>query len=245
VTSGDDGLGQNYLDRLAAFLERFDDLLARDPAAALSHIGNPPPEFADEPDVLLAEGEALWRACGAARARDFLVSLVEGAPDLSDARHMLAEVLEELGESEKAIEQHLQTLWLDSEMDALGGCPESAEVEWIAEVAEATLAQLPDNIATKLGNVAAILEPRPSLELVKSGFDSRALGLFEGPTSVEHGMLSAPPELSRIVLYTGCLVDAFGTEREELEAQVRITVLHEIGHYFGLEEDELERLGLD
>lgn len=241
---GEPSSGQDDLATLAAFLERFDELLDRDPAASLVHIRNSPARLSEEPEVLLAEAEALCHACGPTHARDFLVALVERAPDLSDARHRLADVLEELGDREGAILQHLQTLWLDCEMDALEGCSDCADVELIAEVAEATLEGLPEPVKAKLGNVAVVLEPRPSRDLVMSGFDSRALGLFEGPTSAEHGMMCAPPELSRIVLFTRCLLDAFGAEREELVEQVRITVLHEIGHYLGLEEESLARLGL-
>jgi predicted Zn-dependent protease with MMP-like domain len=195
--------------------------------------------------VLLAQGEALFAARGPEAARAFLEPLVQRAPDLSDAGHMLAEVLEDLGDERGAIEQHLRTLRLDTQLDALSGEPEPKEIDAIAEVAEATLGSLPETTRQRLGDVAVLLEARPSQELVASGFDSRALGLFEGPTSVEMGMMWSPAEPTRIVLFTHCLLDAFGGDDEELREQVRITVLHEVGHYLGLEEEDMVRLGLD
>jgi predicted Zn-dependent protease with MMP-like domain len=47
-----------------------------------------------------------------------------------------------------------------------------------------------------------------------------------------------------IAIYRLPLEDAF-PDRAELEQEIRITVLHELGHYFGMDEDELERLGYD
>jgi predicted Zn-dependent protease with MMP-like domain len=49
---------------------------------------------------------------------------------------------------------------------------------------------------------------------------------------------------TRIVLYTANLT-ASCQDQDELEREVEITVLHEVGHYFGLDEDDMERLGLD
>jgi predicted Zn-dependent protease with MMP-like domain len=49
---------------------------------------------------------------------------------------------------------------------------------------------------------------------------------------------------TRIVLYACNLLAEF-PEAEDLREQVEVTVLHEVGHFFGLDEDDLERLGLD
>jgi predicted Zn-dependent protease with MMP-like domain len=94
--------------------------------------------------------------------------------------------------------------------------------------------------ARRLEHVPVILEDRPSGSLVAEGFDPRAFGLFEGPTD---GVRDEPAP-TRIVLYAANLLAEFPDE-PELSEQIEVTVLHEVGHFFGLEEEELERLGLD
>ncbi len=82
------------------------------------------------------------------------------------------------------------------------------------------------------------LEPRPSEELVREGFDPRAYGIFEGNMHDEDA-----PVPTCITLFTHNLLADF--DDDELEEQLEITILHEVGHYFGLDEDDMERLGLD
>jgi predicted Zn-dependent protease with MMP-like domain len=101
-------------------------------------------------------------------------------------------------------------------------------------------------IEERLGPVAILIEPRPSRELVEEGIDARILGLFEGATSEELSGPDAPLTTTRILVFSHNLGDAFAGEPEaKLRAEVRVTVLHEVGHFFGLEEDDMERLGLE
>ena len=95
-------------------------------------------------------------------------------------------------------------------------------------------------LGERLEHVPVVLEPRPSRDLVQDGFDPRALGLFEGPTDGD----SDTPAPTRIVLFTSNLLVDF-VEEEELREQIEITLLHEIGHFFNLDEDDLKRLGLE
>jgi predicted Zn-dependent protease with MMP-like domain len=92
--------------------------------------------------------------------------------------------------------------------------------------------------------VPIVLEPRPHPDLVREGFDPRSLGLFEG---LEHGRLEAGEAAvapTRIVLYYANMLADF-PEHDELADEIEITILHEVGHFFGLDEDDLERLGLE
>ena len=72
----------------------------------------------------------------------------------------------------------------------------------------------------------------------------RALGLFEGPTHGETQAVDAAPIPTRIVVFADNLALDF-PDPEDFADQVKITVLHELGHYFGLDEDDMVRLGLD
>jgi predicted Zn-dependent protease with MMP-like domain len=245
VSDPKSAVDQAELLEVDEILCRFDELLEQTPERALAFREQLPRAHADQPWWIEARGEALWRAQGAEAASDFLLEILAVAPDLVDARHLCAEALREAGHEEASRGQHLEVLRMDVELDALSGVPSPADEHAIAELAERVLEELPAELVSRLGHVAIVLEPRPSAELVQSGFDSRALGLFEGSTLIEHGELGVAEVPSRIVLFTACLIDAFGADQAELRDQVRITVLHELGHFLGLEEHNMERLGLD
>jgi predicted Zn-dependent protease with MMP-like domain len=86
---------------------------------------------------------------------------------------------------------------------------------------------LPPDIARGLENVAVVIEDEdPS--------DPDLLGLFR----------EEPYMPAEIVIYRLPLEEAF-PDPGELEEEIRVTVLHELGHYFGMDEDQIARLGYD
>src|SRR5690606_1424748 len=107
-----------------------------------------------------------------------------------------------------------------------------------------TIEELPELWRERLTDVPLLVQRLPSEDMVRAGLDPRAFGLFEGPMRVHSQGLEAPPSLTRIVLFAENLALDFPAAKEFGE-QVRITVLHELGHYFGLDEDDMLRLGLD
>jgi predicted Zn-dependent protease with MMP-like domain len=166
---------------------------------------------------------------------------VADEPDCADAHYDLALAYEALEREEERRREMLTVLSLDSRSGS-GPLPDDV----ICDEVEMTLAELPPAIEERLGPVAILIEPRPSRELVKEGIDARILGLFEGATSEELSGPDAPLTTTRILVFSHNLGDAFAGEPEaKLRAEVRITVLHEVGHFFGLEEDDMERLGLE
>lgn len=116
--------------------------------------------------------------------------------------------------------------------------------EFGALVAEA-IENLPDEFRRYLQDVVVDIEDFPDARTVRRmGRGSRRglLGLYHGVPlthrSVEHsGRLP-----DRITLYKHNIEDACDTP-EEIVEQIRKTVLHEVGHHFGLEEDDLETRG--
>jgi predicted Zn-dependent protease with MMP-like domain len=87
------------------------------------------------------------------------------------------------------------------------------------------LDELPPQLAKALENVAVVVEE----ELAG---DPDLFGLWE----------SAEYMPDKITIFRKPLVEAF-PDPEELEKEIRITVLHELAHYFGIDEDRLEDLG--
>ena len=111
------------------------------------------------------------------------------------------------------------------------------------ELVERALEQLPPELMTLLDNVAIVVEDWPdySTPLVSGESNGVLYGLYEGVPLTEraagyHGFLP-----DKITIFRGPLERDF--RREELEEQVRITVVHEIAHHFGFDEDHLEELG--
>ena len=102
------------------------------------------------------------------------------------------------------------------------------------EIVARALRSLPPGLQDAVRNVEiAIEEQHPE--------DPDLFGLYEGVPLPERGDWNAQlPD--RIRIFRRPLVEEFSDPRE-LEEEIRITVLHELGHYFGLDEDRLDDLG--
>jgi predicted Zn-dependent protease with MMP-like domain len=104
-----------------------------------------------------------------------------------------------------------------------------------AGLVESAVRGLNPAIQNALRNVAIVAEDEPNEDLDQ-------LGLYEGIPQIERdGAGLALPD--RIVLYRLPLERSFPDEAERKE-QIRITLLHEIGHHFGLDEARLDQIGL-
>jgi len=98
------------------------------------------------------------------------------------------------------------------------------------------LATLPEEFQSYLENVVVVIENEPPDDMPD------VMGLYEGVPLVERSLDDTIlPDC--ITLYKGPIERACRTHAE-IEAEVRVTVLHEIGHFFGLEEGQLEHLEL-
>jgi predicted Zn-dependent protease with MMP-like domain len=88
------------------------------------------------------------------------------------------------------------------------------------------LDSLPPELAAHLENVAVVIEDENPQE-------PHLLGLFEQDEYMP----------ARIAIYRLPLEDEFGDDPARLREEIRITVLHELAHYFGIDEDRLDELG--
>jgi predicted Zn-dependent protease with MMP-like domain len=85
--------------------------------------------------------------------------------------------------------------------------------------------------------------PYPEPEQIVNEGDEDLLGLFEGFSRMDP-LPGSPDEMPRISLFLGNLVEMVDHDREAFREEVAITFLHELGHYLGMDEDQVEELGL-
>jgi predicted Zn-dependent protease with MMP-like domain len=95
---------------------------------------------------------------------------------------------------------------------------------------------LPDEMVDGLDNVIFVTEDRPedgSLDL---------LGLYEGTALTERDQYGFGELPDRIILYREPLL-AHCSDLDDLRDQVHITLVHEIGHFYGIDDEQLHELG--
>jgi predicted Zn-dependent protease with MMP-like domain len=106
-----------------------------------------------------------------------------------------------------------------------------------------TVESLPTELREAARNVPVVYERRPSEALVEDGLDPDLLGLFVGDPLAEAGQSSALP--AQILLFVENLWDFAEEDIEIFLEEVQTTYLHELGHYLGLDEIDLEERGLE
>jgi predicted Zn-dependent protease with MMP-like domain len=105
---------------------------------------------------------------------------------------------------------------------------------------------LPESVRHLLDNVAIVVEEEPAPEhLEDAGLDpdDELFGLYQGIPQTDRGTGYSLVAPDRILIFLGPLERACAS-RQEFEAQIRITVLHELGHHLGFDEEGLDRIGL-
>jgi len=119
--------------------------------------------------------------------------------------------------------------------------------KWLLETARAEVAEtirsLPADLQAHADHVPVIFERWPDDALVADGFDPDLLGLFAGD-ALDVGDTEAGPLPHQILLFLENLWDFAEQDEEIYREEVRVTYIHEFGHYLGLEEHELEARGL-
>ncbi len=109
------------------------------------------------------------------------------------------------------------------------------------ELVERALEGLPPELSELLDNVAIVVDDWPEYSTPLVVDDDTLYGLYEGIPLTERGAGYQGMLPDKITIFRGPLERDF--HRAELEEQIRITVVHEIAHHFGIDEDRLEELG--
>jgi predicted Zn-dependent protease with MMP-like domain len=115
--------------------------------------------------------------------------------------------------------------------------------EHFVKVVEEALDSLPQEFRSRIRNVAVLVEDMPPDQpLPQSGQQRRLLlGLFHGVPMTKKSIFNLPTGPDYIVLYQKNIEAVCPSEAEVCE-QIRLTVIHELGHYFGMDENQLKNV---
>jgi predicted Zn-dependent protease with MMP-like domain len=135
---------------------------------------------------------------------------------------------------------------IPAEAPAVGG--QKMKLSQLTLIAEQTVAaaqrRLPPDLRGAAAAVPVCYEARPNDDLVADGTEADLLGLFVGHS---HGaeLADSQPLPPQILLFLENLWDYAEDDVEIFRDEVRLTYLHELGHYLGWDEEEIARRGLD
>jgi predicted Zn-dependent protease with MMP-like domain/Flp pilus assembly protein TadD len=225
-----EGMALSQLGEPRQALERLDDALGARP---------------DDLEAMLERGFALYELCRFEEARDQLREVTRRSPEEAWALHTLGLVAERLGDAREAERCFARARKLEPEE-----FPKPVELshEAFDAAVEDSLAALPAQVRAYLSNVAIAVEDLPADEdLLASDppLSPSILGIFRGaPLGQKASMDPWSHFPSSIVLYQRNLA-RYARDRRELIEQIGITLIHEVGHFLGLDEEQLWQLGLE
>ncbi len=226
-------------DLVEAVFVKTEALLARgEPAAARDTLSELASSVIEDGRLALDLAELAIEAEDPTGALRWVESAQRDPELVADALYTLGRIHEAKDERAEMIAcwQQVRTL------DAAAPPPEVAITEDEMErIASETFAELPEKIRTALARVPILIDERPSAEQVAEGLDPRMLGLFQGTPMPDDGALA--PTVTSILLFQRNLEHA-AQDEEHLAEEIRITLIHETAHYFGLDDDDLEAIGL-
>jgi predicted Zn-dependent protease with MMP-like domain len=126
-----------------------------------------------------------------------------------------------------------------------------SEREDFDRLLESQLERLPADVREMLEEVAIIVEDEPDAELLRDmgieldGEPADLCGLHWGIPINERSVQDVSVPIERILIFRGPILRLVEGDRDELKRQIHITLLHEVGHHFGLDEDRLHELGYE
>ena len=223
-------IAQNQLGRATEALARAEAALA---------------DLPGDVDALLERGFALYELCRFDDAAGQLREIVRISPDEAWAHHLLGLLAERRGDAREADKRFARARKLAPQDFPR---PVSLSPAAFDQALEEAVESLPEPIGGYLANVAIAVEDIPADDdLIASDppLSPSILGIFRGsPLGHKQSMDPWSHFPSSIVLYQRNL-ERFARDRKELVEQIGITLIHEVGHFLGLDEEQLWERGLE
>lgn len=197
----------------------------------------------DNPDILSGLGMALFECVRLDEAEAVLEEALDLDPEMPETHQTLALILER--KNDPRAQEHFQR----AHHLLPEAYPQPYEItpEEFDACIQAALSELPAPVQQAIKNTPVSVEPVPQeadLLASRPPLSPHLLGLCRGPSLMEKTVFDPWTELpGEILLYQNNLQRICKT-REELVEQIRITVLHEVGHLLGLTEEDLDDRGL-
>jgi len=211
-------------------LDRLDEALRRSP---------------DHLDAMLERAWALFELCRFEDATRQLDEAEAREPDEAWGHHLRGLLAERRGEEKEAARRFGLARRSDPQAFPRPVSVSPAEFE---RLVEAALEALPEPVRRYLSNVPVMVELIPALDDLTAShppLSPTILGVFRGAPYGQKASADPWSHLpSSIVLYQRNL-ERFAADRDELIEQIGVTLLHEVGHFLGLDEEELAARGLD
>ncbi len=225
-----EGMGLNQLGECARALTSLE--------AALEHMPR-------SVDAMVERGIALFELCRFQEAHGAFEQVLKEDPEEAWAHHYLGLIAERRGDQREAKKRFARAQALLPE--EFPPPVELSEAEFDGAM-EAAVKALPEHVKGYLDNVTISVEEIPSDEDLRGQSPPLSpciLGVFRGTPVGERSVTNAYDHFpAAIVLYQKNL-ERFARTRDELIEQIGITVMHEVGHLVGLDEDDLWERGLD
>jgi len=211
---------------------------------ALPHLEKAVAAFPDDPDVVYERGVALYELCRFDEAQRAFERALKLAPDDPWALHQLGLLAERRGDRARAdgLLARARKLAPTDFPPELG-----VDEETFRREVSTAVAALPPEERRALENVPIEIQELPDaddLVAVDPPLSPSILGLFRGPSDEEPCTAADGPRCRAIVFYRKNLL-RFARDRRELSEQVRVTLLHELGHLHGEDDDDLRLRGLE
>jgi predicted Zn-dependent protease with MMP-like domain/Flp pilus assembly protein TadD len=224
------GIALGQLGRSDEALTRLDDALLALPGSG---------------DVMRERGLVLFELLRLDEARRQLLAAEKAAQRDAWVQEGLGLVAERAGDAREAERRFARARKLDPEAFPV---PITLPPDEFDRVIEDALLKLPEPIRRYLANVAVTAEELPAdddLLAATPPLSPQSLGMFRGASIGQRGSMDPWSQFpSSIVLYQKNLERAVRT-REELVEQIGVTLVHEVGHFLGLDEEQLWERGLD
>lgn len=239
---------QSRKDRvLAAHLELVAGMAENDlgrSQLALAHLDRAVQALPDDPDAVYERGVALYELCRFDEAQRIFDRAARLAPDDPWTLHQLGLLAERRGDVEQA-----GKLLARARKLAPGEFPAEVAVgpEAFREEVVRAIATLSDEDRRSLRSVPVEIQELPDaadLVAVDPPLSPSILGLFRGPSENEPCAASDGPRCRAIVFYRKNLI-RFARDPRELGVQIKVTLLHELGHLHGENDEELRARGLE
>jgi predicted Zn-dependent protease with MMP-like domain len=203
----------------------------------------------DSPDLQHALGWTLLESGLTEEALPWLEEACYLDANFADAWYELAQVRGALGDTAGMRQAYAEVFSIDT---APPMPPLQFSEDRAAEWAQKAYDALPEHILDRVGDVPVIIADYPEDWILEAApWDPRLLGLFVGPTWAEAKSLSLDTIDAGGLLIERPVVYIFQRNLErvvsdprDMAREVRITVHHELGHYLGLDEDDLAERGL-